>query len=83
MVGVSRDGKDAQRKFAEGQGLGYLLVPDPDGAVGRALGIPSVAGFYRRVTVVVRPDGRVARVIDDVDVNNHAEQVASVIRTGR
>ena len=83
MVGVSRDGKDAQRKFAEGQGLGYPLIPDADGAVGKALGIPAVAGFYRRVTVVVRPDSRVASVIDDVDVRHHAAQVADAIRTGR
>lgn len=83
VVGVSRDGMDAQKKFAEGHRLGYPLIPDTDGAVGKALGIPLIAGFYRRVTVVVRPDGRIARVISDVDVKNHAEQVASAIRAAR
>jgi peroxiredoxin Q/BCP len=83
VVGVSRDDAAAQKKFADGQGLPYPLVPDVDGAVGKALGVPSVAGFYRRVTILVAPDGRVARVIDDVDVRRHAEQVAAAIRTGR
>ena len=79
-MGVSRDDLAAQKKFAAGQGLPYPLIPDTDGSLGKALGIPSVAGFYNRVTVVVGPDGRVARVMDDVDVRNHAEQIAAVIR---
>ena len=82
VVGVSRDDRQAQCKFADDHKLNYPLIPDADGAVGKALGIPSVAGFYRRVTIVVRPDGRVARVLEDVDVRDHARQVAAVIRGG-
>lgn len=80
VVGVSRDGADAQRAFAAKYALPYLLVADVDGAVGKAVGVPSIAGYYDRVTVLAAPDGRIAHVFHDVDVKRHAEQVIARIR---
>jgi thioredoxin-dependent peroxiredoxin len=80
VVGVSRDRVEASRGFADKLGLPYLLVADPDGDLGDKLGVPSRAGFYARRTILVSPEGRVAAVLDDVDVRNHAAQVARALR---
>ena len=80
VVGVSRDRPDAARAFVQKCALPYLLIADPDGDLGARLGVPSTAGFYSRRTVLVTPDGRIGAVLDDVDVRNHAAQVAAAIR---
>ena len=41
-----------------------------------------MAGFYRRITVVVDPQGTVAAVITNVDASRHAQQVLEVIDGG-
>ena len=80
VVGVSRDRTEASRAFADKLGLPYLLVGDPDGELGALLGVPSTAGFYSRRTILVSPGGTIAAVMDDVDVRDHAAQVARAIR---
>ena len=79
VVGVSRDGEDAVSQFSSQHNLQYRLVTDPQGEVGQRVGGRSVAGFYRRITVVVDPEGTVAAVIEDVQASRHAQQVLSVI----
>ena len=76
---MSQDGEDAISQFSSQHNLPYLLVTDPKGEVGDQVGVRAVAGFYRRITVVVDPEGTVAAVIDDVDASRHAEQVLAII----
>lgn len=71
---------EQSKSFAEKLGLPYLLIADPDGQLGAKLGVPSRVGFYSRRTVVVSPEGRIADILLDVDVKNHADQVAASIR---
>lgn len=80
MVGVSRDAKETSKSFAQELNLPYVLIPDPDGQLGGKLGVPSRAGFYARRTVILSPEGRIAAILEDVDVREHANQVADAIR---
>ena len=79
VVGVSKDTKEAQCAFADKLGLSYYLAADTEGRLGKAFGVPAIAGYYSRVTVIVDPQGRVAQRIDDVQISAHAQQVVDVI----
>lgn len=79
IFGVSRDSTEIHADFRERHQLPFPLVADEDGAVARAYGVSSPLGMSARVTFLVGPDGRVARVWPDVDPAVHATQVLSVI----
>jgi thioredoxin-dependent peroxiredoxin len=79
IFGVSRDSAESHDKFRERQGLPFPLVPDEDGSVTRAYGVPSRLGLNSRVTFLVDRGGRVARVWSDVDPGVHANEVLSAI----
>jgi peroxiredoxin Q/BCP len=76
LVGISADGLDSHRGFAEHWKLPFLLVSDPDGAIAQLYGVP-FQGVHKRQTVVIGPDGKVAKVYRSVDVTVHAQQVLS------
>jgi peroxiredoxin Q/BCP len=74
LVGVSADSLDSHRKFAAHHKLPFLLVSDPDGAIGKRFGVP-FDGVHARQTVVIGPDGTVRKVYRHVDVTIHAKQI--------
>jgi peroxiredoxin Q/BCP len=81
VVGVSRDGIDAHRAFAERHGLGFDLLADVDGAVTAAYGARSaLPGVARRVSYLVDPAGRIRKVYSEVSPARHAAQVAADAR---
>lgn len=89
ILGVSTQGEDSHRKFAEKYRLNFPLLADTDGAVGRAYGtlggsgllskLKSAAGMADRVTFVIDENGRIAHVIDRPDVARHAEEVLALL----
>ena len=78
MYGVSTDGVDSHRAFAENEGLSFDLLADPEGNVAEAFGVELVDGHARRTTFViahnkvvglyegVRPDGHAKDVLRDL-----------------
>ena len=79
VVGVSTDEVGAHRAFAEEHALPFPLLADPAGEVLERYGVPSRMGLAARVTFVVAPDGRVARVFEDVDPAIHVDEVLAVL----
>jgi thioredoxin-dependent peroxiredoxin len=75
IFGVSQDSADSHRQFSQRQNLPFPLVADEDGSVTRAYGVPSRIGLSSRVTFLIDPQGRVARVWPDVDPGVHATEV--------
>jgi peroxiredoxin Q/BCP len=75
IFGVSRDSAESHREFRAQHALPFPLVSDEEGAVARAYGVPSTLSMTSRVTFLVGPDGRVARVWPDVDPGVHANEV--------
>src|SRR5437588_697920 len=47
LIGVSADTLDSHKSFAAHHRLPFLLVSDPDGAIGRSYGVP-FEGHHRR-----------------------------------
>lgn len=78
VVGVSPDGEDSHRNFAQSQGLGFPLVSDVDGTMGRAWDVPG-SGQFRRSTYLIDADHRIRHVIVDVDTSRHAAQILGAI----
>ena len=74
IVGVSADTRESHQAFARHYGLPFLLLSDPDGAIGRLYGVP-FAVRHRRQTFVIGADGTVHNVYRKVDVTVHAAQV--------
>jgi peroxiredoxin Q/BCP len=74
LVGVSADSSESHKEFASHHGLPFLLISDPDGAIGKSYGVPFMV-VHKRQTFVLGTDGMVRKVYRSVDVGTHAEQV--------
>jgi peroxiredoxin Q/BCP len=76
IVGVSVDDDESHRAFAEKYSLPFPLVADPDKKITQAFGVPLLGpGFASRVTYLVGPDGKIAKVYPNVDPAIHAEEI--------
>jgi len=54
ILGVSEDKPDAQKKFQVKYQLPFTLIADSDGAVARAFGVPTLGGFAKRQSFLIR-----------------------------
>jgi peroxiredoxin Q/BCP len=78
IFAVSRDSEASHHGFREHQRLPFPMVADPSGAVQRAYHVPSIGAnndLSARVSYLVAPDGRIARVWPKVDPVLHAGEV--------
>lgn len=83
VVGVSLDDTASHRAFADRHSLPFPLLVDDGGEVARRYGALSNFGiikFARRYTFLIDPDGRVAKVYQQVDAERHAAEVLTDIR---
>lgn len=79
LVGVSADTLDSHRSFAAHYKLPFHLVSDPEGAIGRAYGVPFTT-FHKRQTFVIGANGTVRKVYRTVDVSTHAADILGDLR---
>jgi peroxiredoxin Q/BCP len=86
VLGVSPDGEASHEKFKRKYGLPFTLLADPDHRLAEEYGFwveKSFAGKrymgIERSTVVIAPDGTVAKVFRKVKPDRHAEQVLDVL----
>ncbi|MBI5836811.1 MAG: thioredoxin-dependent thiol peroxidase [Candidatus Eisenbacteria bacterium] len=90
VVGVSADGAESHRKFADKYSLPFTLLSDPDRSVMKRYGAWGEKVSYGKATVgVIRstvwigPDGKVRRLWQPVrDAAAHPEQVLAALREG-
>jgi peroxiredoxin Q/BCP len=81
IVGVSADRAPAQFGFIEEHGFTFPMVPDPDHAIIDAYGVLKDTGTSaRRVTFLIAPDGRIAKVWGTVKVEGHVSDVVDSIQ---
>jgi len=90
VLGVSRDSAASHRKFKEKFQLPYTLLVDRDREIATAYGIMGEKSMYGkkyitalRTTFVIDPDGRVAKVFENVVPENHAAEVAEAVAAVR
>ena len=72
VLGVSTDDNASHVAFADKYQLPFLLLPDKDGAIAKAYGVPLRLGKAKRVTFVIDRQGKIAKVFPDVNPAGHA-----------
>jgi len=71
ILGVSRDIPETLVKFKQIYRLNYTLLSDPDDKLAHSLGVSG----GKRDTVVVGKDGRVIKILHDVDAPTHHKKL--------
>jgi peroxiredoxin Q/BCP len=82
VFGVSRDDAESHQAFKEKFELPFPLLVDRDRTLGDAFGIADISekySVYKRSTVVIDSDGKVAKVMPDVDPATHADDVLEAL----
>lgn len=87
VVGISADTVKAQEKFRDKHKLSVPLISDPTHEMLEAYGVWGEKSLYGRkfmgivrTTVLVGPDGRIARLWRNVKVDGHADVVLAAAR---
>jgi peroxiredoxin Q/BCP len=75
IFGVSKDDAESHAEFAKEHKLPFPLIADPDGAWLKAFGVSTTLGMPSRVSFLIDPAGKVAKVYPDVDPGVHADEV--------
>ncbi|MCK9426239.1 MAG: peroxiredoxin [Ignavibacteriaceae bacterium] len=75
IFGISVDPKEKIKVFIDTYGLNFPLLSDEKKEVSKTYGVLNALGFDSRVTFIIDKSGNIAKVIRDVDVEKHAEQV--------
>lgn len=77
VVGVSVDGEDTHRRFAEKHGLAFPLLSDKDRRISRDYGAQRLFGlFTKRVTFVIDRERRIRGVFHhELNPGRHLEDV--------
>ncbi len=81
VLGVSVDSPDSHREFCVKEGLSFKLLADTDYSVSKQYGTLSVVGFTHaaRNTFLISPEGKIARVFEDVKPAEHSAQVLAAL----
>ncbi|MGN6550884.1 MAG: peroxiredoxin [Pararhizobium sp.] len=87
VIGMSPDSAASHDKFIAKHGLNVILAADEDRQVLEKYGVWKEKSMYgrkymgvERTTVLVGPDGRIARVWPKVKVPGHAEEVLEAVK---
>jgi peroxiredoxin Q/BCP len=76
VYGVSLDSPESHRRFREKYNLNFPLLTDESGRAADALGVLRENGkSANRVTFLLDPDGRIARVYPEVSPETHADEI--------
>ncbi|XYH93370.1 peroxiredoxin [Sorangium sp. So ce1128] len=75
VFGVSADTRESHEAFATEHRLPFPILVDTDHTWSNAFGVPMRLGTVARVTFLIDPDGKVAKVYPDVDPGVHADDV--------
>jgi peroxiredoxin Q/BCP len=82
VLGVSVQGVDSHKQFCTKEGLKFKLLADTDYKVASAYGSLTDLGlvkFASRHTFIINPEGKVAKVFNEVDPNKHSEEVLAAL----
>lgn len=75
VYGVSTDGVESHREFAEARGIAFDLLTDPEGELCDAFGVErDHSGRAERTTFVIE-DGKIARRYEGVKPDGHARDL--------
>lgn len=75
IFGVSTDDAKSHEEFAKEEKLPFPILADPNSEWVRAFGVPTRLGMASRVSFLLDPNGKVAKVYPNVDPGIHADEV--------
>ena len=76
VYGVSLDSPESHRRFREKNNLNFPLLTDEEGRAAEALGVlRENREVANRVTFLLDPDGKIARVYPEVSPETHADEI--------
>ena len=82
ILGVSFDDTSSHKAFAEKYNLPFPLLADTEKEVAEKYGAKGTfTGIFvaTRMTYIIDPQGKIAHRIDDVDTQNHTEQILRLL----
>jgi thioredoxin-dependent peroxiredoxin len=81
IVGISVDSPDSHHEFCVKEGLSFKLLADSEHKVSEEYGTLTNLVFTHaaRNTFLISPDGKIARVFDDVKPAEHSAQVLAAL----
>lgn len=81
ILGVSLDDVNSHKQFCVKEGLSFRLLSDAKHDVSEQYGTLSTSFFTHanRNTFLIAPDGRIARVFNDVKPDEHSAQVLAAL----
>ncbi len=90
MLGISGDDPKTQKKFQTKYDLPYTLLCDTDRKISDAFGVLKEKNMYgkkvkgiARTTFIIRPDGTIGHVFNNVKPEGHAEEVLAALKNGK
>ncbi len=90
VLGVSADSVKSHMKFAQKYGLAFPLLADEDKTIVNTYGVWGPKKFMgreyegiKRTSFLVAPDGKIAKVYENVKADAHADEVLTDLRTLR
>ena len=76
VYGVSLDSPESHRRFREKYNLNFPLLTDEEGRAAEALGVlRENREMANRVTFLLDPNGKIARVYPEVSPETHADEI--------
>jgi peroxiredoxin Q/BCP len=75
LYGVSADDRSDHLEFSKEHGLPFPLIADPDFVWAKAFGVSATFGMMERVSFLIDPAGRVAKVYPNVDPGVNATEL--------
>ncbi len=86
VLGVSLDTVESHKTFCTKDSLTFKLLADPDHKVIDAYGVPvknfGVAKFASRDTFLISPEGKIVKMWEVKDIDNHSDEVLAAIKDG-
>jgi peroxiredoxin Q/BCP len=79
ILGVSADTVEGQKKFADKYNLPFTLLADADGVVAKAFGVPTMMGYAKRQSFIVK-EGKIAWIVESAKTGDHAAEVQAALR---
>jgi thioredoxin-dependent peroxiredoxin len=82
VLGISLDNVDSHKRFCTAEGLHFKLLADTGGETTHAYGSLrnlGVVKFAARHTFIIDPNGKIAKVYDNVDPTKHSAEVLSAL----
>lgn len=84
VVGISRDSSNSHQNFTKKFNLPFPLISDNDQKIMKYLGVGDILPLLplpKRVTFLIDKSGNILHIWDKVEVQNHSEQIAEVIKS--